>query len=106
MIRPSCFLLHFLKSMSHYLKGTSAVLRCPTSVLCAQLSDQKHMLYKHYPIHTMGGQVVFEGPLQIRRLNEITVLLPDMFQSFLKQKALVNPHYEVVKADSEAWIQG
>lgn len=34
----------------------------------------------------------------------ITILLPDMFQTFLKQKALVNPHYEGVKIESEEWL--
>jgi hypothetical protein len=34
----------------------------------------------------------------------ITVLLPDMFQTFLKEDALVNPHYERVKIESEEWL--
>ncbi|KAL7894231.1 isoprenoid synthase domain-containing protein [Trichoderma sp. SZMC 28014] len=34
----------------------------------------------------------------------VTVLLPDMFQTFLKQEALVNPHYEKVKMESEEWL--
>ncbi|KAK1252163.1 hypothetical protein MKX08_003350 [Trichoderma sp. CBMAI-0020] len=34
----------------------------------------------------------------------VTVLLPDMFQKFLKQEALVNPHYEKVKMESEEWL--
>jgi hypothetical protein len=36
--------------------------------------------------------------------KQITVLLPDMFQTFLKQKPLVNPHYEDVKMESEEWL--
>lgn len=34
----------------------------------------------------------------------VTVLLPDMFQTFLKQEALVNPYYEKVKMESEEWL--
>ena len=34
----------------------------------------------------------------------IPVILPDMFVSFLSQKPSVNPHYEKVKRESEAWI--
>lgn len=33
--------------------------------------------------------------------EQITVLLPDMFQTFLKQAPEVNPHYEAVKVESE-----
>ncbi|KAL7928555.1 isoprenoid synthase domain-containing protein [Trichoderma chlorosporum] len=33
--------------------------------------------------------------------EQITVLLPDMFQTFLKQEPQVNPHYEDVKVESE-----
>ena len=35
---------------------------------------------------------------------EIPVILPDMFVSFLAQKPKVNPHYEKVRMESEAWI--
>lgn len=34
----------------------------------------------------------------------IPVMLPDMFVSFLAQEPKVNPHYERVKAESEAWL--
>ncbi|KAL7948162.1 isoprenoid synthase domain-containing protein [Trichoderma barbatum] len=33
--------------------------------------------------------------------GQIIITLPDMFKTFLKQKPLVNPHYEAVKAESE-----
>ena len=33
------------------------------------------------------------------------VLLPDMFVSFLAQKPRINPHYDAVKIESEAWIE-
>ena len=36
--------------------------------------------------------------------SRIPVLLPDMFVLFLAQKPRVNPHYETVKTESEAWI--
>jgi hypothetical protein len=36
--------------------------------------------------------------------ERIEVLIPDMFQSFLKQPPRVNPHYETVKLESEKWI--
>lgn len=36
----------------------------------------------------------------------ITVLLPDMFKTFLKQEPLVNPYYEGVKIESEEWLSG
>ncbi|KAK5999191.1 (+)-eremophilene synthase [Cladobotryum mycophilum] len=38
------------------------------------------------------------------RPKRITVLLPDMFQSFLKQAPAVNPHYQSVKVESEDWL--
>ena len=34
----------------------------------------------------------------------IPVLLPDMFVSFMARKPRVNPHYEKVREESEAWI--
>ena len=34
----------------------------------------------------------------------ISVLLPDMFVSFLARKPRINPHYATVKAESEAWM--
>ena len=33
--------------------------------------------------------------------EQITVLLPDMFQTFLKQPPRINPHYQSVKLESE-----
>ncbi|MCJ1426676.1 hypothetical protein MMC29_004579 [Sticta canariensis] len=36
--------------------------------------------------------------------HEIPVLLPDMFVSFLSRKPQLNPHYESIRAESEAWI--
>jgi hypothetical protein len=42
---------------------------------------------------------VFEGPCQL-----VTVLLPDMFSSFLSIPPTVNPLYEEVKAESEIWF--
>lgn len=32
------------------------------------------------------------------------VTIPDMFVSFLAQEPRINPHYERVKGESEAWI--
>ncbi|KAK6845983.1 terpene synthase metal binding domain protein [Apiospora arundinis] len=34
-----------------------------------------------------------------------TVSLPDMFKSFLVGDPVVNPHYELVRAESEKWLQ-
>ena len=34
----------------------------------------------------------------------IPVLLPDMFVSFMAREPRVNPHYEKVREESEAWI--
>lgn len=36
--------------------------------------------------------------------REIPVILPDLFVSFLSRKPQLNPHYEIVRAESEAWI--
>ena len=36
--------------------------------------------------------------------HEILVLLPDLFVSFLSRKPQLNPHYESIRAESEAWI--
>ena len=32
------------------------------------------------------------------------VMMPDMFVSFLAQEPQINPNYEKVKGESEAWI--
>ena len=34
--------------------------------------------------------------------NQVTI--PDMFVSFLSQEPQINPNYEKVKGESEAWI--
>ena len=35
---------------------------------------------------------------------EVTVMLPDFFQSFLKETPPVNPHYEAIRSISEEWL--
>ncbi len=52
----------------------------------------------------MNDQALLQKPSLLRSPRQTTVLLPDMFQSFLKYKPLINPNYETVKADSEDWI--
>lgn len=42
---------------------------------------------------------VYEGPCQL-----VTILLPDMFSSFLSIPPTVNPFYEEVKSESENWF--
>ncbi|KAF7563563.1 hypothetical protein G7046_g584 [Stylonectria norvegica] len=34
----------------------------------------------------------------------LVVLLPDLFQSFLKEQPIINPNYERIKLESEQWI--
>lgn len=36
--------------------------------------------------------------------KEIPVILPDLFVSFLSRTPQLNPNYERVRAESEAWI--
>ena len=45
-----------------------------------------------------------EKPSQYRERGQTTIVLVDMFQSFLKQEPIMNPHYDGTKADSEAWL--
>ena len=45
-------------------------------------------------------------PTQHDHPDRIPVLLPEMFVSFLAREPTVNPNYERVKADSEAWLIG
>lgn len=52
----------------------------------------------------MNGHAILQEPSLLRSPRQTTVLLPDMFQSFLKYKPRINPYYETVKADSEDWI--
>ncbi|OAA74565.1 terpene synthase [Akanthomyces lecanii RCEF 1005] len=52
----------------------------------------------------MNDQALLQKPSLLRSPRQTTVLLPDMFQSFLRYKPLINPNYETVKADSEDWI--
>ncbi|KAK7975751.1 hypothetical protein PG989_014214 [Apiospora arundinis] len=37
--------------------------------------------------------------------SRVTVSLPDMFKSFLVGDPVVNPHYELVRDESEKWLQ-
>lgn len=37
-------------------------------------------------------------------LEYIDVIIPDMFQTFLKVPPTVNPHYKAVKLESETWL--
>ncbi|KAH8762474.1 isoprenoid synthase domain-containing protein [Diaporthe sp. PMI_573] len=38
--------------------------------------------------------------------QRIDVIIPDMFQTFLRIPPTVNPHYEAVKLESEKWLSG
>lgn len=37
-------------------------------------------------------------------LQYIDVIIPDMFQTFLRSSPEVNPHYRAVKLESEKWL--
>lgn len=52
----------------------------------------------------MNDQAILHEPSLIRSPGQTTVLLPDMFQTFLKLKPVINPNYEAVKAESEDWL--
>ena len=52
---------------------------------------------------TVSVQEVLE-PKENTVPARIPVLLPDMFVSFLAQTPKVNPLYERVKGESEAWL--
>lgn len=62
----------------------------------------------------MAGQTQFEFPPKVDRTDsdtsvailprEITVLIPDLFSSFLSVPVRVNPLYMEVKLESEAWF--
>ena len=36
--------------------------------------------------------------------HEIKVMLPDLFVSFLSRKPQLNPYYESIREESEAWV--
>jgi hypothetical protein len=36
--------------------------------------------------------------------NTVDVVLPDLFRLFLSEPPRVNPHYEMIKKESEAWF--
>lgn len=57
-------------------------------------NDFPHVLVEatHNQIEQKSGQ------------HEIPVILPDLFVSFLSRTPQLNPHYEKVRAESEAWI--
>jgi len=38
-------------------------------------------------------------------MSHVTITLPNLFSSFLSTPPVTNPHYSVVKAESEAWIK-
>ena len=52
----------------------------------------------------VGGDQIVNLKAVTRPIEKIEVTIPDMFVSFMARKAVVNPHYEQVKAESEAWI--
>lgn len=62
----------------------------------------------------MPGHTTFRFPPKADRTDgdtsieilprEVTVLIPDLFSSFLSVPARVNPLYEEVKLKSEAWL--
>ena len=44
----------------------------------------------------------FNKPYEPMADDQVTI--PDMFVSFLSQEPQINPNYEKVKGESEAWI--
>lgn len=52
---------------------------------------------KNYPLQAQSEE---QYDLEI----DDHVTIPDMFVSFLAQKPQINPHYDRVKGESEAWI--
>lgn len=52
----------------------------------------------------MNDQAILYEPSLTGNPGQTTVFLPDMFQSFLKHKPVINPNYEAVKAGSEDWL--
>lgn len=52
----------------------------------------------------VGGAQIANPKAGLGPLEKIKITIPDMFVSFMAQKPVVNPHYEQVKAESEAWI--
>ena len=60
-------------------------------------------LHRHSTVH--DDHTVLRRIFSLwRRQQNITVVLPNMFQSFLKQDPNVNPHYGAIKGESEDWI--
>lgn len=39
-------------------------------------------------------------------MSYTTVTLPDFFQFFISRSPAINPHYNVVKLESEEWLGG
>lgn len=46
----------------------------------------------------------FPDPKQHLPSGETSIVLPDLFVSFLSKLPRINPYYEVTKVDSERWI--
>ena len=65
----------------------------------AQIRDSMDHEFLHVPV-----EATHESNQHKNNQHEIPALLPDMFVSFLSRKPQLNPHYESIRAESEAWI--
>jgi hypothetical protein len=49
-------------------------------------------------------EAVQVGETDLNHGKRVDVYLPDMFVLFLSERPRVNPHYETVRRESEAWL--
>ena len=54
----------------------------------------------------MEEQTITTGSMDYRLKQDtvVQVVLPEMFLLFLAQTPRVNPHYEIIRQESEAWL--
>ena len=54
----------------------------------------------------MEEQIITTGSMEhtVEQSAVVQVVLPEMFLFFLAQSPRVNPHYEDIRRESEAWL--
>lgn len=103
-IQPSLLPKFNLRSQSSDFSGakdltTLLIIKRAEIMAPAHIHDPMDHDFPHFPV-----EATHESNQHKNNQHEIPVLLPDLFVSFLSRKPQLNPHYESIRAESEAWI--
>lgn len=62
-------------------------------------------VYQQREVETPVGLEMCRTDQRSREHEVKTVVIPDLFVSFISQRPKPNPYYEVIKKESEAWMK-